>query len=137
MPDRSAQLKNLNKVLWPSVGFTKGDLVDYLRAVSPVLLPHVRGRPLTLLRMPDGIGTPAWYQENCRGAPPWLRTHETVARKGDTLRRCVVDDADGLLWVASIGTLELHPFPWRVAAPERPAARWGGSAAPPVAGCRG
>jgi bifunctional non-homologous end joining protein LigD len=105
---------NPHKVLWPATGFTKGDLVDYYARVAPVLLPHLRDRPLTLRPFPDGVEGISWYQENCRG-PAWLRTHESRG-----FRHCVVDDLKSLRWVANRASIELHAYPWVTTEPERP-----------------
>jgi bifunctional non-homologous end joining protein LigD len=110
-------LTNLDRVLWPAAGFTKGDMVSYYRAIAPVLLPHLRGRPLTLWRFPLGVHERGFWQNECRGAPDWLRT---TAIRGQ--RFCVVDDERSLLWVANLGTVELHTFPFRLEEPERPLA---------------
>jgi bifunctional non-homologous end joining protein LigD len=105
------RLSNLERILWPEVGWTKGAMVDYYAAVAGVLLPHLKGRPLTLGRWPTGVGGKGWYQTNCRGAPSWLRTAAIPASRGDAVfRMCVVDDVDSLLWVVNQGTLELHPY---------------------------
>jgi bifunctional non-homologous end joining protein LigD len=110
------QLARLDKPLWP--GFTKGDLIDYYRAVAPVLLPHLAGRALTMARFPDGIEGPGFYQQECRGAPEWLARAPMVARNGKLFRYCVVNDLPSLLWVANMATIELHPFIATVAEPE-------------------
>lgn len=112
----SVALTNLDRVLWPETGFTKGDLVAYYRAVAPVLLPHLERRPLTLWRFPSGVHRRGWWQNECRGAPEWLATAELRGQ-----RFCVVDDAASLVWVANQGTVELHPFPLRLDAPEQAA----------------
>ena len=67
---RTLQFTNLDKVLWPRDGYTKGDLIAYYRAVAPWLLPHVRGRPLTLERYPDGIDKAGWWEKHSRAACP-------------------------------------------------------------------
>jgi bifunctional non-homologous end joining protein LigD len=105
------QLTNLDRVLWPAAGFTKGDMLDYYRAVAPVLLPHIAGRPLTLRRFPEGVDGPNWFQTNCRGAPPWVRVAPIAGRRGGAFSMCVVDDVASLLWVVNLGTVELHPHP--------------------------
>lgn len=97
-------------MLWPATGFTKGDLVDYYRAVAPALIPHVRGRPLMLGRFPDGIGKPGFLQTECRGAPDWMPTVELQLRAGNVRRYCTVDDEASLVWIANLGTIELHPY---------------------------
>jgi bifunctional non-homologous end joining protein LigD len=101
---------NPDKVLWPDAAFTKGDLIAYYREVAPVLLPHLRGRPLTMRRFPDGIEEWSWYQYECRNAPDWLRTAEIPYRGGAPRRFCVVDDLPSLIWVANLATIELHPY---------------------------
>ena len=102
---RTLELSSLDKVLWPEAGFTKGDMVAYYRAIAPVLLPHVAGRPVTLARFPEGVAHYGWYQTNCRGHPPWIET-----RRAGTQDYCVIDDLAGLLWAANMGTVELHPL---------------------------
>ena len=113
----SVALTNLDRVLWPDAGFTKGDLVDYYRRIAPVLLPHLRGRPLTLWRFPSGVHERGWWQNECRGAPEWMRTAELRGQ-----RFCVAEDEASLVWLANQGTVELHPFPFRLDGPERPLA---------------
>ena len=102
------QLTNVDRVLWPAAGFTKGDMLDYYRAIAPVMLPHLAGRPLTLRRFPEGVEGPHWYQTNCRGAP---RVVEIPGRRGGVFSMCVVDDVRSLLWVVNLGAVELHPHP--------------------------
>ena len=107
---RRVALSSLDKVLWPAAGFTKGDMLDYYERVAPVLLPHLRGRPLTLGRFPDGVEGPGFAQTECRGAPDWVATAPLRLRDGTLRNYCVVDDLASLLWVANLGTIELHPF---------------------------
>jgi bifunctional non-homologous end joining protein LigD len=86
-------------------------MVAYYESVAPVLLPHIRGRPMTLGRFPTGVHEKGWYQTNCRGAPTWMRTAEIPASRGNrSFRMCVVDDLDSLMWVVNQGTVELHPY---------------------------
>ena len=107
---RRLRLSNLDKVLWPETGFTKGQMIDYYRRVAPALIPHIRGHPVTLARFPDGVGEEGFYQTNCRGCPPWMSTHEVRSRRGTLLRYCVIDDLPSLMWVANLATIELHPL---------------------------
>ena len=102
------------RVLWPETGFTKGDMLDYYARVADALVPHLGGKPLTLRRFPEGVEGPNWFQNECRGAPEWLRT---VTARGQ--RFCVIDDANGLLWVANLAAIELHPYLWRAEDEER------------------
>jgi len=88
--------------------------------VAPWLLPHLRDRPITLARFPEGVDRKGWYQTNCRGAPGWMDVAEVHGRHGATFRMCLVSDLDSLVWVANQGTLELHPLLATAAEPERP-----------------
>ena len=105
----TVQTTSRDRVLWPQAGFTKGDMLDYYERVAPALVPHVAGRPMTMRRFPEGVDGPSWFQDECRGAPAWLRT---VAARGRRL--CVIDDTDALLWAANLSTIELHPYLWRI-----------------------
>jgi bifunctional non-homologous end joining protein LigD len=117
---RTVALTNLDKVFWPEVGFTKGQMIEYYAGVAPTLLPHLEGRPLTLRRFPDGVSGASWHQNECQGEPEWLTVFETRGRRGRRLRFCVVDSLSSLLWVVNTAAIELHPFLWRVAAPRQP-----------------
>jgi bifunctional non-homologous end joining protein LigD len=109
-------LKNLDKPLWP--GFTKGQMIDWYRTVAPALLRHLSGRAVTLARFPDGVAGPGWYQSNCpQGAP---RTTEVTGPSGKTVRYCLIEDLDTLLWAANLATIEFHPFLAPASAPDRP-----------------
>jgi bifunctional non-homologous end joining protein LigD len=119
---RTLSVSNLDKLLYPAAGFRKRDLLAYYQAVAPVLLPHLADRPLHLARFPDGVEAGGWMQANCRGAPPWMRTHVLTGKRGQTLQFCVIEDLASLLWVANLGTLELHPFQWTIQRPGEPRA---------------
>lgn len=96
------------KVLFPEDGITKGEVAAYYEAVSPVLLPHLRGRPLTMERYPAGIGSKGFWQKDVsRGFPPWLQ-RVTVKKKGGVVNHAIVDDLDALLWVANQNTITQH-----------------------------
>jgi bifunctional non-homologous end joining protein LigD len=123
---RTLRLTRLDKVFWPREGVTKGDLVDYYREIAPVLLPHVRDRPLALRRFPDGIDGESFYQQDVpRGAPDWLRTAPVRSAPGGSgrgriLRHPVVDDDLSLLWLVQVGCIEVHPWLARADRPDRP-----------------
>ena len=118
---RVIRLTNPERVLWPETGTTKRELVDYYLRVAPVLLPHVRGRALTLGRWPEGVDRTGWLQADCRGRPEWLPVHEAVTKKrGGRFAYCMVEDSAGLAWLANLGTVELHPFLALASAPETP-----------------
>jgi len=117
---RQLELTNLEKVLWPDVGFTKRELIEYYVDLAPVLLPHLVGRPLTLRRFPDGVGGVSWHQNECQRQPPWFPVFETTGRGGRPLRFCMVDGEAALVWRANQAAVELHPFSWRADAPRVP-----------------
>jgi bifunctional non-homologous end joining protein LigD len=109
------------KVLYPS-GFTKGEVVDYYRKISPVLLPYLEGRALTLKRYPNGTAQPFFYEKNCPShRPPWVKT-AAIAREGGEAptEHCLVNDLPTLLWVANLASLELHVPLAKAADPLRP-----------------
>jgi bifunctional non-homologous end joining protein LigD len=108
--DRTLRLTNLDKVLWPEAGFTKGQMIDYYTRIAPVLLPHLRDRPLTLKRYPDGVDGQMFYEKNCpKHRPPWLETAK-VWSDGNSrfMDYCLVQDLPSLVWVGQLGTIELH-----------------------------
>jgi bifunctional non-homologous end joining protein LigD len=112
-------LSNLEKVLYPEVGFTKGQVLDYYTRIAPVLLPHLAGRALTRKRYPDGVEGMVFFEKNApRGTPPWVHT-ETLPSPGSSKQRetidyVVVDDLATLVWTANLAALELHTHMWRV-----------------------
>jgi bifunctional non-homologous end joining protein LigD len=108
---RALRLTNLDKVLWPETGFTKGQMIDYYARAASVLLPHLSGRPLTLARFPDGVDGPGWYQTSCPHPPPWLPTLPVPSPRGGSGRDyCLVNDLPSLVWVANLAAVELHPL---------------------------
>jgi bifunctional non-homologous end joining protein LigD len=105
---RVLKLSNRDKVLYPATDFTKGDVIDYYVAVAPVLLPHLRGRPLTLKRYPDGVEGQYFYEKQCPShRPEWVRT-APVETGRKTIDFCVADDLPTLVWLANLADLELH-----------------------------
>jgi bifunctional non-homologous end joining protein LigD len=116
------QLSSLEKVLWPATGFTKGQMLDYYRAVAPTLLPHLVDRPLTLGRFPDGLAGQGFAQLECRGSPEWMTTAAIRLRDGRLRNFCLARDLDSLLWIANLGTIELHIFLGRASTLEQPTA---------------
>jgi bifunctional non-homologous end joining protein LigD len=107
---RRIALRNLDKVFFPDAGFTKGDVLDYYVRIAPVLLPHLRDRPLTLKRYPEGVTGTFFYEKRCpRHRPPWVRTAPIWSEGNqEHMRYCVVDGVAALVWVVSIADLELH-----------------------------
>src|SRR5581483_3704393 len=105
------RLTTLERVLWPAVGFTKADMIDFYVAVAPVLLPHVRGRPLTLHRFPEGVDGPSFFQTRAPSHPPWVRVQRmSTFTSGKEVDAVVLDDLAGLVWAANLSAIELHPY---------------------------
>jgi len=116
---RQLVLTNLEKVLYPAVGFTKGQVLDYYTRIAPVLLPHLAGRALTRKRYPNGVDGQPFFEKNApRGTPEWVRI-VTLPSPGSTKGRetidyTVVDSLAALVWTANLASLELHTHQWRV-----------------------
>jgi bifunctional non-homologous end joining protein LigD len=104
------RLTNLDKVYWPEDGFTKGQMIDYYTRVAPALLPHLQDRPLTLKRYPDGVDGQMFYEKNCpKHRPPWVEVATVWSDGNDReMDYCVIQDLASLVWVAQLGTIELH-----------------------------
>ena len=122
---RELTLSNLDKPFWPDEGITKGDLIAYYRDVAPVLVPHLRGRPFTMKRYPDGWQGKHFFQKDTpKHAPPWLRTARFPATTRDGERReidyALVEDDLALLWVVNMGCIDMNAWSSRVDKPDRP-----------------
>lgn len=112
-------LSNLDKVLYPAVGFTKGQVIDYYTRIAPVLLPHLAERALTRKRYPDGVTGPVFFEKNApRGTPAWVRTQNLPSpgssKNRETIDYVIVQDLATLVWTANLASLELHTHLWRV-----------------------
>jgi bifunctional non-homologous end joining protein LigD len=108
---RTLSLSNLDKPMYPEAGFAKGHVIDYYTRVSPALLPHLRGRPLTLKRYPDGVEGPHFYEKQCPShRPAWVRTvaADSSRARGGKIDFCLADDLPTLVWLANLADLELH-----------------------------
>lgn len=117
---RRLKLSNLDKVLYPGPGFTKGQVIDYYSRVAPVVLPHLKGRALTLKRYPNGVDGKYFYEKQKPShAPDWVRsaTIETGDRDIDFV---LCDDLPTLVWLANLADLELHPSLALANNPDRP-----------------
>ena len=119
---RRITITNPDKVFWPEEAYTKSDLVAYYERVAPWLVPYLRDRPLVLTRYPDGITGKSFFQKDApEWAPAWLRRERIHARGVDRdIDYFVVDDAEGLRYVANTGTIPLHLWASRVGTIERP-----------------
>jgi len=103
-------VSNLNKVLYPKVGFTKGQVIDYYIRIAPVLLPHLRDRPLTMKRYPNGVDAEFFYEKNCPShRPKWVQTAKVWSEGNDRIMHyCLAQDLPTLVWAANLADLELH-----------------------------
>lgn len=127
MPDRitvnvegvQLELSNLDKILYPAIGFTKGEVIDYYSRAAPVLLAHLADRPLTRIRYPNGVEASGFFEKNVpAGLPDWVR-HETLPSPGssfgrETIDYVVVDGLPALVWLANLAALELHVPQWKI-----------------------
>ena len=110
------KLSNLDKVFWPDEGITKGDVVDYYRTVAPVLIPHLRGRPFTMRRYPDGPFGKAFFQKDAPShMPDWIPRFRT-----DRFDAPVVNDEDALVWMANMACIDMNVWYSRIDKPDRP-----------------
>jgi bifunctional non-homologous end joining protein LigD len=115
-------VSNLDKIFYPSVNFTKGQVIDYYIRISPVLLPHLKDRPLTLKRYPDGVTGGFFYEKRCPPyRPDWVKTAPVWSDRHETeIHFCLVNDLPSLVWAANLGDLELHTFLAKAENVERP-----------------
>ncbi len=119
---RELRLSNLKKVFWPAHGYTKGDLIAYYRAVAPWILPYLVDRPTVITRFPDGIEGKSFYQKDMPDwVPPWLRTVALWSEGSEReIHYVLVDDADGLAYLANLGSIPIHVWASRTVDLGRP-----------------
>jgi len=119
---KELRLTNLDKVLYPETGFTKGEMVDYYARVAPAMVPHLSGRAVTLRRFPEGVDDldAAFFEKRCpRHRPKWVKTARVTVEKGK-IDFCVCDSLPTLIWMAQLAAIELHPSLSLSRAPKRP-----------------
>jgi bifunctional non-homologous end joining protein LigD len=121
---RELKLTNLDKVLYPEAGFTKGEVVDYYAKVAPAMVPHLTGRPVTLRRFPEGVDDldAAFFEKRCpKHRPKWVKTARVEAGPhAGKIDFCVCDGLPTLVWMAQLAAIELHPSLSMSRAPKRP-----------------
>lgn len=118
---RALELSNLDKVLYPEAGYTKGEVIHYYTAVAEVQLPHLADRALTRIRYPDGVAAASFFEKNAPAATPdWVRVATLPApgstKNRETLDYVVADDLPTLVWLANLAAIELHTPQWRIGA---------------------
>jgi bifunctional non-homologous end joining protein LigD len=122
---RTLKISNLDKVLYPVTGTTKGEVLHYYAQVAPVLLPHLADRAVTRIRWPNGTGADQFFEKNLpQGAPSWLRSvtvSSTGSRGGgDTITYPIIEDVAALTYLANLASLELHVHQWKVGRNNQP-----------------
>src|ERR1041385_7349933 len=115
-------VSRLDKIFYPATGFTKAQVIDYLIRVSPVLLPHLRDRPLHVKRYPDGVDGGFFYEKRCPPyRPDWIKTAPVWSdRNEEEIHYCLANDLRSIVWAANLGDLELHTFLARAPRVDRP-----------------
>jgi bifunctional non-homologous end joining protein LigD len=121
-PVRELRLSNLHKVFWKTEVITKGELIEYYRAIAPYILPYLADRPTVLTRYPDGIDGEMFYQKDMPDwVPPWLRTTALWSEHSQReIHYVLIDDADGLAFIANMGSIPIHAWASRIANLEKP-----------------
>jgi bifunctional non-homologous end joining protein LigD len=119
---KKVMVSNLDKVLYPAAGFTKRQVIDYYIRIAPVLLPHLKNRPITLKRYPDGVDGFFFYEKQCPShRPDWVKTTEVPSQREEgKIDYCLMNDLPALVWAANLADLELHTFLHRAPAITRP-----------------
>ncbi len=111
---RELAITNLDKVLFPQTGFTKGQLIDYYARIAPVMLPHVADRPLTMKRYPDGVEGKFFFEKHAPShTPRWVKTVSVPSERDTMIDYVLCDDLATLVWAANLGTIEFHVPLWR------------------------
>src|SRR3954451_2033895 len=120
--ERTLSLSNLDKLMYPRAGFTKGAVIDYCTCLSPVLLPHLRARPLTLKRYPNGVEGTFFYEKRCPAhRPAWVRTASVWSGRNEgDIDYCLCEDLPTIVWLANLADLELHTPLARAPAMDQP-----------------
>ena len=108
--DKTLSLSNLDKVLYPRAGFSTGQVIDYYTRIAPVVLPHLRDRPLTLKRYPNGVEDKFFYEKRCPShAPEWVQTASVWSGRNEgNIDFCLCHDLPTVVWLANLADLELH-----------------------------
>jgi bifunctional non-homologous end joining protein LigD len=125
--NRELKLSNLDKVFFPKEGITKGDLIEYYRAIAPVLVPHLKDRPFTMVRWPDGIEAGRFFQKDAPShMPEWIETFRALVSTRESPRRKkwvnfpLVNDELALLWMVNMGCIDMNAWYSRIDRPDRP-----------------
>jgi bifunctional non-homologous end joining protein LigD len=120
--EQTLSLSNLDKLMYPRAGFTKGHVIDYYTRIAPVLLAHLRARPLTLKRYPNGVEGSFFYEKRCPvHRPAWVRTASVWSGRNEgDIDYCLCEDLPTVVWLANLADLELHTPLARAPAMDQP-----------------
>lgn len=102
-------VKNLDKIFWPEEGFTKADIINYYISIWPYLAPHLEGRPVSLVRYPEGVKGAFFYQKNILDPPPWVNTFP-IQNEQKIINYCLINNLETLIWTLNLGCIEVHPW---------------------------
>ena len=110
--NKKLALSNVDKVLYPETGFTKGQVIDFYSRVAPYILPHIENRPITLKRYPNGVRGKHFYEKNAPSfTPPWIKTYRVQRSSSESMINYIlINDLPALVWSANLANLEIHPF---------------------------
>jgi bifunctional non-homologous end joining protein LigD len=116
------RVTNLDKLLWPQAGITKGEFIEYVIRMAPVMLPHLQDRPLTVVRFPHGIGDKSFYQKNApKDTPEWVSRFPVYSKDSQrTIHYILANHTAALIWLANQAAIELHPWYSKVENPDSP-----------------
>jgi bifunctional non-homologous end joining protein LigD len=112
--DETLDVTNLDKVLYPSTGFTKGDMLRYYEAINPVMLPHLAERPVTVIRYPNGVDDKFFFEKRAPAKrPSWLETVTVSSKRHGTIEFPTIDNPQSLVWMANRAAIEYHTYLFR------------------------
>jgi bifunctional non-homologous end joining protein LigD len=118
---QTVRLTSLDKIFWPRAGLTKRDLLQYYADISPILLPHLRGRAMVMKRYPNGIKGKWFFMKRAPSPrPEWIETCEIMHKSSNLIAFPMVQDLASLLWVVNLGCIDLNPWYGRCDDPNRP-----------------
>jgi bifunctional non-homologous end joining protein LigD len=121
MAGRRLPLSNLEKDLYPSYGFTKAHTLEYYRRIAPFILPHLKGRALTMKRYPEGVENDFFFEKRCPShRPAWVKTAEIPQDDGERMTVCLINDLETLIWAENLASVELHVPLAKANSPETP-----------------
>ncbi len=119
---RQVQLTNLDRIYWPNQGYTKADLIRYYSEMAPFILPHLKDRPLSLVRYPSGVNEAGFYQKDApQGMPDWVRIAPVWSNEKESYTNFILcDNLETLVWMANSGVVEINPWLSRYQQPDHP-----------------